>query len=95
MLLWNLTLNSTLILTLNLTLAITFANTIRICILYGWLVLLVWPLCAKYHPSPSPHCKSTLLGMTNYPIGPHRTTWDPIGTQSDPYLHHFTGSHYI
>jgi len=56
MLLWNLTLNSTLILTLNLTLAITFANTIRICILYGWLVLLVWPLCAKYHLSP----KSTL-----------------------------------
>jgi len=42
------------------------------------------------------------MGMTNYPIGPHRTQSDPIGTQSDPietpsdpYLHHFTGSRYI
>jgi len=37
-------------------------------------------------------------GMTNYPIGPHRTQSDHIGpnrTPSDPYLHHFTGSHYI
>ena len=30
----------------------------------------------------------TGTGMTNYPIGPHRTP-------SDLYLHHFTGSHYI
>jgi len=44
-------------------------------------------------------------GMTNYPIGPHRTQSDPIGpnrtpsdpigTQSDPNLYRFTGSHYI
>jgi len=39
-----------------------------------------------------------VMGMTNYPIGPHRTQSDHIGpnrTPSDPYLHHFTGSHYI
>ena len=46
-----------------------------------------------------------MTGMTNYPIGPHRTQSDHIGpnrtpsgpnrTPSDPYLHHFTGSHYI
>jgi len=43
-----------------------------------------------------------IWGMTNNPIGPHRTQSDHIGpnrtpsgpnrTPSDPYLHHFTGT---